>query len=284
MKKSNLDVSLEDLDARSVWTATEWESVIFDGCWKDHSHLLTTAFKVPEGILTTMACSICGGHRGRISDYRNLSIEEAVARCEREYRTVLSGFTSWAREHSSCPSNPKTHRLPEEMMESTDRILRLTREDLAGGIPTSPWFVLHGENSEPMVGNIPEAENRRELHVALAGWHTTVRRILNNFVGSPAYAVLVTESWMGEAGEAVPPSESPNRKEVLVVEQMTPNVRRVGVAPIRRDGGTPEDGSGELGELRWSPAPWSRLSLGLFASVGTARGGRQKRQQRGLRF
>lgn len=285
MKPVNLKMSLEDLAARSGWKPGEWESLIADGHWKGHDHLHIAFFKVPEGLLTAASCIACGGYLERITGPGEMSPSDAVGLAVQDFSTLMPRLDSWARQHSACQTDPKSHRLPEDLLETTDRVLELTREDLAAGTPTHPWCVLGRENGESIAGNVPLAGiDPYEKPFLLAGWHTAIRNGLEEVIGRPTYAVLVTESWMGAPGEEVRPSESPNRREIVQVEQITRRVRRVGVASIRRHGGTPDEGPGEMGELRWYPARWSRLSLGLLAPVNRQDDEKRARQRLGLRF
>jgi hypothetical protein len=285
MKNVDLTEHLAALEENSPWEPTRWGTAFARGDLFGHDHLPSSLFRVPEGVLVSASCTACGGYRERIVGLTEPILQTDAGLASTHSEEVFRGFLPWAQKHVACEDDATSHRLPEELIESTDALLEDVGRELATGEPTSPWFLLQGESGTPICGNIPlRGPDPAMKKVTLARWHAAIRSATKTLINKPRHAVFVAESWVGEPGEDVRPSESPNRKDVVRVEQVTRQVRRIGVAPIRRSSGTPEDGPGELGELRWYPTSFSRLSLGLLAPVKRPSGERRARQRLGLRF
>lgn len=285
MKNVNLTEYLDALEESSPWEPARWETTFGHGDFLRCDHLPFHLLRVPEGVLATATCRACGGCQERIIGLTESTFQTDAGLVSTHSEKVLRDFLPWAQKHMSCEDHPASHPIPDELMEATDALLEEARRELATGEFTAPRFLLHGESGMPIGGHIPlRGPDPAVKTLALARWHAAVRAATRKLMDEPRHAVLIAESWVGEPGEDVRPSESPNRREVVRVEQVTRQVRRVGVARIRRSSGTPEEGPGELDELRWLPGSFSRLSLGLLAPVKRPGGERRARQRLGLRF
>lgn len=253
----------------ACWHPSDWNRVArtLDG---ELSFVTSELLMVPEGIVSVMRCSRCGGRQEeRFDAFR--SSEHDV---EHVATLVAAPHGRFKESHRACTKAKRSHTLPARVASILDSRLAHAERAIRAGRRCDAYISLLTDTKEYRIDGVqslvPGSVNggRDRLH-GIAQLHFGIRALIAHEDIAPLGVVLVTEAWSipatGASDSWSAPSGAANRTEALSILVVTPSFARTGVATITRDGGRLDAGPGVLGEVTWAEVGPSALIDGMLA-------------------
>lgn len=226
-----------------------------------HGHVDVWTLFVPEGEITVVLCTLCGGRHEQLNCYLQETSHDAS-------RTLASRVDRFRAQHTNCATQPHALRLNESVRNSVGHLVHMM-VSLLGTADSfdARAFVL--TESCILTGPFPAfAECRMPLARAQFATRETLRE-----AEEPLWAVVVlnTECYRttsedpSHAARGVLPTDD---VELLRVRVLTRTAGWQASAPIVRIAGTVGRGPARIGALRWSRLTHaSPYTDGLSASL-----------------
>lgn len=248
----------------AFYPRTEWgmRSMSMSGL---PGHLACDLVRVPEGLVFTARCDICGGRYERLTDLRAVDqADDPKAAFKISAGPVLELLTSeWLPAHESCPEAPREHHMPVLVQEFVQTAEERARTAIGAGeaVPAMIYLLdTAGRVYCIAINDVPpSAPGSNERVVELAARHAMLRELARGRQLDLLAALTVGEAWFaasagprGTDSEAGHVHSSPQRKEGLLLTVVTSTAGWIALADIRRKGGVIDEGPGAVGPLKWS--------------------------------
>lgn len=200
-----------------------------------HIQLRFYRFHRPEELVVLWICTSCGRRFEVLVAQRGHGPGRGVPRGE----DIMFGWDEWVEEHTICETSPTPPEFPGRVRHSAGALARLLEQRIGRGVLTRDYLVLL------------TADDR-----VFTFYHTNPSRVFG-YSSVEELAPLLVKARRVAREQAVIAAigctevieRSGEERGVVVVT--TPSAGALGEAPIRRLGGVPGEGPGELGRMVW---------------------------------